>query len=85
MNYRLEYQCISGRDHRTTSVNIPADSTPVQELEAFFSILDTEHIPYREMSPGRYAFSLEHANQVWAVKVVTIGDDEDTQEMEAIS
>ena len=85
MNFALELERINGRDHHKEYSPIPPDTTPAEELSAFFMVLDHEHVPYREMSPGRYAVHFEHAGQIWSVKVVTVGDLEETQEMEAVN
>lgn len=83
--FALELERINGRDHSKAYSNIPADTSPAQELAAFFAVLDAKHIPYREMSPGRYAVHFTEADQVWGVRVVQVGLLDDTQEMKAVS
>ena len=63
---------------------IPAGTEPEVELQAFFDELDRNHIDHKEQSPGLYRVTLL-AGQEWEVRVITVGDLEDTQPMQAVA
>ena len=81
----LEFQRLDGRYHKPVIEIIPADTPPALELDTLLSVMRDEiGARIAEMSPGRYAMHLTQAEQVWAVRVVSVGDPGKTQELAVV-
>lgn len=85
MAFALEFLRLDKRFCKPALYNIPVDEQPADELNAFLTVMHTQGAPIAQMSPGRYAVHLEDAGQVWSVRIVRVGDLEDTQRIEAVS
>lgn len=86
MAFALEFLRLDQRFCKPAYSTIPADEQPADELKAFLDEMQRQSVPIAQMSPGRYAVHLTEAQQVWAVRIVCVGDLEDTQtDMEAAS
>lgn len=83
MNYAILFERIGGRAPCTTFTQVPAGESPTEELSAFFQVMDTIGAPYHPIfNSDAIAVRLEGANEpgyVWSVRVVAVGDEEDTQ------
>jgi hypothetical protein len=81
--FALEFLRIDGRLHLPTYSTIPANSTPADELNAFLVTMhENVGAPIAQMSPGRFAVHLTEAQQIWSVRIVSVGDAGDTEELE---
>lgn len=81
----LEFQRLDGRYHKPVIEIIPANESPVQELDTLLSVMRDEiGARIAEMSPGRYAMHLTEADQCWSVRIVSVGDPGKTQEMATV-
>lgn len=90
MTFALLFERIGGRFPVSGQTPIPADESPVDELNAFLSVMDSVGAPYLPIfGSDSIAVQLEGSadelGQVWAVRIVAVGDDEETQEMEAVT
>ncbi len=83
--YALEFQRVNGRDHKPVQYRIDDDTPPVTELAALLEEAKRQGAHVATMSPGRYAMHLKSANQIWAVRIVEVGELDDTQRMPAIT
>lgn len=87
MMHALQFTHVNGRNYEPTHTPIPADSTPDEELAAFFQVMDTIGAPYCPFYDGDgYAVRLEGADergQLWRVRVIDVEPPvayEDTRE-----
>lgn len=84
--FALEFLRIDGRQHEPAYSNIPVDTKPADELNLFLETMHKIGTPIARMSPGRYAVHIPEAGQVWSVRIVRVGDPEDTQhDLQAVS
>lgn len=81
----LEFQRLDGRYHKPVVEIIPANESPTQELDTLLSVMRDEiGAKVVEMSPGRYAMHMMEAEQVWSVRIVSVGDPGKTQEIAVV-
>lgn len=82
MTFALEFIRLDKRFCKPAYSTIPADETPAEELAAFLHEMRRHGAPIAQMSPGRYAVHLTEAQQVWSVRIVRVGELDDTQPIE---
>jgi hypothetical protein len=82
VRYGIELQRLDGRFHTPVVYSIPAETPPATELETLLDTLSTK-IGARciEMSPGRWAVHLTQVDQVWSIRIVSVGDPGETARM----
>lgn len=71
-----------GSDNAPAYSVIPADTPPALELSCFLAELDKHSVDHVETSPGVHEVKFM-AGQKWIVRIVRVGELDDTQPMEA--
>lgn len=76
--FALEFVRLDGVCHIPRIHHLQPDVAPQAELDALLTTMRQEvQAPVLQMSPGRWAMQV--ASQVWAVRIVRVGDPGDTQ------